>query len=105
VTSYRGSRGQASGQPEPPAVREGFPTPATAADTRPVGWDVGPGALRRTELRVTVEHSPTTYVLLRLCSCTFPFPSPGSLSRLCSEFCLWSSCSVDFRWPTSLLPT
>lgn len=59
-------------------MREGFPTPATVAATRPVSWDVGPGALCRAEPRVAVEHSPTTYVLRQLSSCTLPFPSPGS---------------------------
>lgn len=74
MTSCRGSRSQASGQPEPPAVHEGFPTPATVADVRPVSWDVGPGALCRAKPKATVEHSPTTYVLRQLSSCTFPFP-------------------------------
>lgn len=65
--------------------------PATVADTRPVSWDLGPGALRHTEPRATVEHSPTTCVLCQL-SRTSPSPSPGSespLSRVLSvEFLL-----------------
>lgn len=86
-------------------MREGFPTPAAVAATRPVSWDVGPGALCRAEPRVTVEHSPTTYVLRQLSSCTLPFPSPASLSRLFPKFYLWSSCSVDFGWPAGPFPT
>lgn len=85
-------------------MREGFPMPATVADTRPVSWDLGPGALRHTEPRATVEHSPTTCVLCQL-SRTSPSPIPSSLSRLCPEFYLWSSCSVDSGRPAGLLPT
>lgn len=67
---------------------KGFPTPAMVADTRSVSWDVGPGVPCWTEPKVTVEHSPTTYVLRQLSSCTFPLPRPGSsASSVPSSIC------------------
>lgn len=75
---------------------KGFPTFAVVADMRPVSWDVGPGALCWKEPKVTVEHSPTTYVLRQLSSCTFPLPGPGSSassvpSSICGVPALWTS--------------